>query len=626
MRAKDRPLANDFVPDAEFDRLLKAWFGNLARVLLPGRAFYLWGGYANVGNYPPVLKEVGLYYSQAIIWDKQHPVLTRKDYMGAHEWCFYGWREGAAHQFFGPNNATDLWSVKKVSPQAMIHLCFHPDALVLTESGYRPIRAVRAGDRVFSGDGRFHDVTHASSHPYTSECLYRISAKGGNVTTDTSDNHPFLIWRPTRRRAAFVGGEVGWVRGDEVRIGDYTMTPILAGDGPDPFPEVDEDYWFLFGLYLAQGHLQRAGHGDRRYPVFSIHKRRQGLGRAHLQVVAERTRIRPQRLRADAIQRPEGDGVRRGRRRAVRDAGRAGCRRQASRPGGLYTAAHKRSAVLHGWLNGDGCKVHDRAYWQGNTVSADLAAHLCLLAESVGYRANLYTYDPPADPGGIGERRFQSRRRVYYLYFYEGGQLARRGCPTRMEHDGREYSLRYVKRVEPIRYEGEVWNLSVDGCPADRPVDDQRARQPAGPQRRHEGRRLPVPVRDRADQPLADRRPPVAPRHVGSGPRLVDEDQPLRIKGRLGGPPLPALRGHVRTDLLGGPRHFFFTVRPRAATARHRVDRATASPRQCAAGPGWRPAIGEPPRAAGRRRRPSSAGGRCGPAPGRQPRSRAAVA
>jgi DNA modification methylase len=76
----------------EFDHLLHAWFGNLARVLLPGRAFYVWGGYANVANYPPVFKATGLYFSQAIIWDKQHPVLTRKDYMGAHEWCFYGWR------------------------------------------------------------------------------------------------------------------------------------------------------------------------------------------------------------------------------------------------------------------------------------------------------------------------------------------------------------------------------------------------------------------------------------------------------------------------------------------------------------------------------------------------------
>jgi hypothetical protein len=73
MRAKDRPLENDFVSDEEFDRLLDAWFGNIARVLLPGRSFYIWGGYANCGNYPPFLRKHGLYFSQAVIWDKQHP-------------------------------------------------------------------------------------------------------------------------------------------------------------------------------------------------------------------------------------------------------------------------------------------------------------------------------------------------------------------------------------------------------------------------------------------------------------------------------------------------------------------------------------------------------------------------
>ncbi len=102
MRAKDRPLENDFVTDEEFDRLLDAWFGNIARVLEPGRGFYIWGGYANCANYPPFLKKHGLYFSQAIIWDKEHPVLTRKDFMGAHEWCFYGWKEGAAHTYLGP--------------------------------------------------------------------------------------------------------------------------------------------------------------------------------------------------------------------------------------------------------------------------------------------------------------------------------------------------------------------------------------------------------------------------------------------------------------------------------------------------------------------------------------------
>jgi hypothetical protein len=32
--------------------------------------------------------------------------------MGNHEWCFYGWREGAAHQWLGPTNAVDVWSAQ----------------------------------------------------------------------------------------------------------------------------------------------------------------------------------------------------------------------------------------------------------------------------------------------------------------------------------------------------------------------------------------------------------------------------------------------------------------------------------------------------------------------------------
>jgi DNA modification methylase len=152
LRAKDRPLANDFVSEEQFERLLQAWFGNLARVLEPGRSFYIWGGYANCGNYPPVLKAHDLYFSQAIIWDKQHPVLTRKDFMGAHEWCFYGWKLGAAHQFFGPANATDLWSVKKVNPQAMQHLTEKPVELAVRALQY----STRPGEHVldlFGGSG-----------------------------------------------------------------------------------------------------------------------------------------------------------------------------------------------------------------------------------------------------------------------------------------------------------------------------------------------------------------------------------------------------------------------------------------------------------------------------------------
>jgi DNA modification methylase len=152
LRPKDRPLANDFISEEQFDKALRAWFSNIARVLEPGRAFYIWGGYANLANYPSALRENELYFSQAVIWDKEHPVLTRKDFMGAFEIAFYGWREGAAHQFFGPNNATDLWHIKKVTGQKMVHLTEKPVDLAVRAMGY----SSRPGENVldlFGGSG-----------------------------------------------------------------------------------------------------------------------------------------------------------------------------------------------------------------------------------------------------------------------------------------------------------------------------------------------------------------------------------------------------------------------------------------------------------------------------------------
>jgi DNA modification methylase len=152
LRARDRPLTNDFVSEEAFKELLLAWFGNLARVLLPGRLFFVWGGWSNIANYPHALKASGLYFSQQIIWHKMHPTLTRKCFMGDHEWCFFGWREGAAHQFFGPPNIADVWSIRKISPPNMVHLTEKPAEL--------SVRAIQYGSRpgenvldLFGGSG-----------------------------------------------------------------------------------------------------------------------------------------------------------------------------------------------------------------------------------------------------------------------------------------------------------------------------------------------------------------------------------------------------------------------------------------------------------------------------------------
>jgi DNA modification methylase len=153
MRPRDRVLQNDFVSDEEFAGMLRTWFHNLAEALEPGRSFYLWGGYANVANYPSAMKDAGLYFSQAIIWVKEWPVLTRKDFMGNHEWCFHGWKEGAAH-YFNPNitNAPDVWSVRKVNPAAMVHLTEKPVELAERAMTYSSRRGENVLD-LFGGSG-----------------------------------------------------------------------------------------------------------------------------------------------------------------------------------------------------------------------------------------------------------------------------------------------------------------------------------------------------------------------------------------------------------------------------------------------------------------------------------------
>jgi len=152
LRAKDRVLANDFVTKDGFDALLLAWFGNMARALVEGGAFYIWGGYANWANYCKALATCKMYFAQGITWVKDHPVLGRKDFMNDCEHAWYGWKEGAGHTFYGPNNARNVWHVKKVNPQSMIHLTEKPVELAALAIQY----SSKSGQNVldlFGGSG-----------------------------------------------------------------------------------------------------------------------------------------------------------------------------------------------------------------------------------------------------------------------------------------------------------------------------------------------------------------------------------------------------------------------------------------------------------------------------------------
>lgn len=90
-----------------------------------------------------------------------------------------------------------------------------------------------------------------------------------------------------------------------------------------------------------------------------------------------------------------------------------------------------------------------------------------------------------------------------------------------------------------------------------RAVHRRRAPHAADAEGRDERRGLPVPVRRLVHQPLAAFAAAAQPRHVGLGPRLVDEDQPRDVERRLICTPVFATLGDVRPVLLARVERLF---------------------------------------------------------------------
>ena len=346
------------------------------------------------------------------------------------------------------------------------HPCLHPDALVMTEKGYRPIKDIRVGDPVLAADGSFHDVEAVTRHPYTSEALVEIRVMGTSFTSRVSDNHPYLIWRPTRERNAIVGGEVLWLRAEQVTKGDYTMTPIVQRGRPEwepPRPE-DTDFWFIVGLYLAEGCPHSTKNEENYYPSFSLHEDETALiERIKMYVAPTNIGVYPKKNHDGVLSKGvqvvafdlELGGL------CVRLCGR-GAATKSIDPSVWNLPEESLCAFVEGYFAGDGGVV--RTYLQAKSVSQDLASQMRFLGEMLGYKVELQCV--PAEPGHIGEREFKSTSPVHVLRMMDRNRTISHRKPSRptvLEHEGIVFTLAYVKEVQRVPYVGDVLNLSVEG-------------------------------------------------------------------------------------------------------------------------------------------------------------------
>jgi DNA modification methylase len=97
---KHKKILNDELKDEEFYDFLFKTFKNCNNLILKdGGAIYVFHSDSERVNFTKSFQENNLYFSQILIWVKNHFVLGRNDYQNKHESIMYGWKKGKSHYF-----------------------------------------------------------------------------------------------------------------------------------------------------------------------------------------------------------------------------------------------------------------------------------------------------------------------------------------------------------------------------------------------------------------------------------------------------------------------------------------------------------------------------------------------
>lgn len=143
------PTADAIINDDLTPKRYRSWFAKICaalnEALAPGAAFYIWNGNRNFGMMHELLTAHGLRPSCVITWAKESFSPGFGDYNEQTEFCLYGWKTGARHNWYGPKNASTLWQVHRDRTA----LYRHPTqkALELAERAIR--NSSKRGDIVF---------------------------------------------------------------------------------------------------------------------------------------------------------------------------------------------------------------------------------------------------------------------------------------------------------------------------------------------------------------------------------------------------------------------------------------------------------------------------------------------
>ncbi len=143
--------------------------------------------------------------------------------------------------------------------------------------------------------------------------------------------------------------------------------------------------------------------------------------------------------------------------------------------------------------------------------------------------------------------------------FGQEEQFSRR-CSDRLTNGFSFVAAEIVHHDDVSRQKrGRQYGLDIgfEALAVDRTVKNPRRLDAIIPKGGHEGHGFPMAMRNFADKPVASRRPSPQRRHIGLGPRLIDENRALRRDPALTLNPAGAPLRHVGTIALAGHVGFF---------------------------------------------------------------------
>ena len=111
---KDRlKIENDNLSTGDFYTFLYLFYQETFLKALPGAAIYVFHADTEGANFRKALADAGYKLSQCLIWLKNSIVMGRQDYHWKHEPCLYGWKVGAAHNWYSDRKQSTILEFNK---------------------------------------------------------------------------------------------------------------------------------------------------------------------------------------------------------------------------------------------------------------------------------------------------------------------------------------------------------------------------------------------------------------------------------------------------------------------------------------------------------------------------------